>query len=132
MLGTCRYKPFNTEDLVEKLREKGVTQLYIVGGSHSAHRVNEIQKAIKKHKYMISVVGIPSSLDNDVPFFDKSFGFETSTSESVRFITAANVEAEGAELGIGIVRLMGHNCGFFAVEASLASHDVNICVVPEI
>ena len=81
---------------------------------------------------MISVVGMPSSIDNDIPFFDKSFGFETATAESVPFITAANVEAEGAELGIGIVRIMGHNCGFIEVDACLASRDVNICVIPEI
>ena len=56
----------------------------------------------------------------------------TATAESVPFITAANVEAEGAELGIGIVRIMGHNCGFIAVDACLASRDVNICVIPEI
>ncbi len=81
---------------------------------------------------MISVVGMPSSIDNDIPFFDKSFGFETATAESVPFITAANVEAEGCELSVGIVRIMGHNCGFIAVDACLASRDVNICIVPEI
>ncbi len=81
---------------------------------------------------MISVVGMPSSIDNDIPFFDKSFGFETATAESVPFITAANVEAEGCELSVGIVRIMGHKCGFIAVDACLASRDVNICIVPEI
>jgi 6-phosphofructokinase 1 len=42
------------------------------------------------------------------------------------------VEAEAAEYGVGIVRLMGKDCGMLAVCASLASRDVNICVVPEI
>jgi len=81
---------------------------------------------------MISVAGMPSSIDNDIPFFDKSFGFETAIAESVPFITAANVEAEGCELGIGIVRIMGQKCGFVAATACLASRDVNICVIPEI
>lgn len=75
---------------------------------------------------------MPSSIDNDIPFVDRSFGFETAVAESVPFITAANVEAEAAEFGIGIVRLMGQHCGVLAVGASLASRDVNICVVPEI
>jgi 6-phosphofructokinase 1 len=52
--------------------------------------------------------------------------------EAIPFITAANVEAEAAEYGIGIVRLMGRECGHLAVNACLASRDVNICIVPEI
>jgi 6-phosphofructokinase 1 len=50
----------------------------------------------------------------------------------VPFITAANVEAEAAEYGVGIIRLMGKQCGNLALAASLASRDVNICVVPEL
>lgn len=87
---------------------------------------------IRKRNLKIQVIGIPSSIDNDIPFVDRSFGFETAVSESIPFITAANVEAEAAEYGIGIVRLMGRNCGMLAVNACLASRDVNICVVPEI
>jgi 6-phosphofructokinase 1 len=50
----------------------------------------------------------------------------------VPFITAANVEAEAAEYGVGIVRIMGRESGMLAVAAALASRDVNVCVVPEI
>jgi len=106
-LGTCRYQPFDTEQMVSRLKDQGVNQLYIIGGSHTSQKVDEIQKAIKKNNLVISVVVMPSSIDNDIPFFDKSFGFETATAESVPFILAANVEAEGCELGIGIVRIMG-------------------------
>jgi len=42
------------------------------------------------------------------------------------------VEAEAAEYGIGIVRMPGRNCGFFPVSSSLASRDVNICLIPEL
>ena len=63
---------------------------------------------------------------------DRSFGFETAVAEAVPFIQAANVEAEAAEYGVGIVRLMGRETGILAVAASLASRDVNVCVVPEI
>lgn len=87
---------------------------------------------IKKRNLPIQVIGIPSSIDNDIPFVDKSFGFDTAIAESIQFINAANVEAEAAEYGIGIVRIMGTNCGFFAVNACLSSRDVNICVIPEL
>jgi 6-phosphofructokinase 1 len=51
--------------------------------------------------------------------------------ESIKFIDSAKVEAESAENGIGIVRLMGRYCGYIATYASLASRDVNICLIPE-
>lgn len=41
-------------------------------------------------------------------------------------------EAESAELGIGVVRLMGRYCGYIAVNAALASRDVNVCLIPEV
>ena len=43
-----------------------------------------------------------------------------------------SVESEAAEFGIGIVKLMGRYCGFIAVASSLASRDVNICLIPEV
>ena len=94
--------------------------------------MNKLHEVIRRRKSFIQVIGIPSSIDNDIPFVDKSFGFETAISESIPFITAANVEAEAAEFGVGIVRIMGKNCGIFAVNACLSSRDVNICVIPEL
>jgi 6-phosphofructokinase 1 len=50
----------------------------------------------------------------------------------VKFIDSANVESEAAEYGVGIVKLMGRYCGYIAVASSLASRDVNICLIPEV
>ena len=41
------------------------------------------------------------------------------------------MESHSAEYGVGLVRLMGRFAGFIAMEASSASRDVNICLVPE-
>jgi 6-phosphofructokinase 1 len=71
-------------------------------------------------------------VDNDIPFIDRSFGFQTACEEAVQFIDAANIEAEAAEYGVGIVKLMGRYCGYIAVASSLASRDVNICIIPEV
>lgn len=42
---------------------------------------------------------------------DKAFGFDTAVEEAQRAINAAHVEAESAENGIGVVKLMGRYCG---------------------
>lgn len=46
-------------------------------------------------------------------------------------IRSAYVESHCAEYGVGIVKLFGRFSGILAMEASLASIDVNICLVPE-
>lgn len=76
-------------------------------------------------------MGIPKTIDNDIPIIDKSFGFETAVAESIRAIRSAYIESRGADDGIGLVRLMGRDAGWIAMEATNASRDVNVCVVPE-
>jgi 6-phosphofructokinase 1 len=80
----------------------------------------------------LAVVGVPKTIDNDIAFVDKTFGFETAVSMARVAIDAAHTEATSALGGIGIVKLMGRNAGFIAAHATLASHDVNVCVVPEV
>lgn len=80
----------------------------------------------------VSICGIPKTIDNDIPLIDRSFGFNTAVEESIKFIDSAQSEARSAENGIGIVRLMGRYCGYISVLASLASRDVNICLIPEV
>jgi 6-phosphofructokinase 1 len=79
----------------------------------------------------ISCVGIPKTIDNDIPIIDKSFGFETSVAEGIKAIRSAWVESRGADLGIGLVRIMGRDAGWIAMDATNASRDVNVCLVPE-
>ena len=80
----------------------------------------------------MSICGIPKTIDNDIPLIDRSFGFNTAVAESIKFIDSAEIESTSAENGIGIVRLMGRYCGYIAVQATLASRDVNICLIPEV
>ena len=63
---------------------------------------------------------------------DRSFGFETAVQECVRSIHSAFVEAMSCEYGVGIVKLMGREAGFIAAYATLASHDVDLCLIPEV
>jgi 6-phosphofructokinase 1 len=81
---------------------------------------------------MISFVGIPKTIDNDIPLIDSSFGFNTSCEVAARMIEAAYVEATNAQNGVGLVKLMGRYSGFIARNAALANGNVDICLVPEL
>ncbi|KAF6151825.1 hypothetical protein GIB67_010399 [Kingdonia uniflora] len=62
---------------------------------------------------------------------DKSFGFDIAVEEAQRAINAAHVEAESVENGVGVVKLMGRYSGFIAMYATLASRDLDCCLIPE-
>ena len=104
--------------------------MYIIGGDGTHRGILVLSEELKKRKLEISIIGIPKTIDNDIPIIDKSFGFETAVSESIRAIRSAYVESTGVDYGIGLVRLMGRDAGFIAMEATNASRDVNICLVP--
>ena len=114
------------------MRDKKINQLFIVGGDGTHRGIAALKEEIEKLGIRISVCGIPKTIDNDIPFIDDSFGFVTACEEAEKFIDAANVEAEAAENGIGIVRVMGRYCGYIAVSSAMASRSVNICLIPEV
>jgi 3-isopropylmalate dehydratase small subunit len=73
----------------------------------------------------IAVIGIPKTIDNDIPYIGQSFGFQTSFTVAARSINAAMVEARAAIGGVGLVKLMGRHSGFIACYAALANHDAD-------
>src|SRR5262249_17932214 len=80
----------------------------------------------------LSVIGIPKTIDNDVSFVQKTFGFETAVAEARRAIYAANTEAEAARNGIGLVKLMGRDSGYIAAYSVLVDSQANFCLIPEV
>jgi 6-phosphofructokinase 1 len=131
ILGSSR-GGFDGEKILAALSERGINQVYVIGGDGTHRGVNAlIQKAIEK-KLMISFVGIPKTIDNDIPLIDSSFGFNTSCEVAARMIEAAYVEATNAQNGVGLIKLMGRYSGFIARNAALSNGNVDICLVPEL
>ena len=92
----------------------------------------QLTAEIARRGLKIAVVGVPKTIDNDIHFIDRSFGFESAFSAAVEVIRAAHVEATGARDGIGLVKLMGRHSGFVACHAALASTDVDLVLIPEV
>lgn len=131
-LGTSR-GGFDAEKIVEWLRAKRVDQVYVIGGDGTHRGAYKLSELCHSKGLNISVAGIPKTIDNDIGVIDRSFGFMTAVSEAVRAISAARVEAEcNNPNGIGVVKLMGRSAGYLAAYATLASQDVDLCLVPEV
>ncbi|HEX2736139.1 MAG TPA: ATP-dependent 6-phosphofructokinase [Polyangiaceae bacterium] len=131
VLGSSRGSQ-DPSEIVDNLEAAGIDILFVVGGDGTIRGAMRIVDEITRRKLRISVVGIPKTIDNDIQFIDRSFGFESAFSAAVDVIRAAHVEATGARNGIGLVKLMGRHSGFVACQAALASTDVDLVLIPEI
>lgn len=130
-LGTSR-GPQNVPRMVDFLQEREIDLLLCVGGDGTQRGVHALAEEIGKRGLEISVVGVPKTIDNDVPFVYRSFGFYTALEKAREAIQGAHVEAKGVPNGVGLVKLMGRYAGFIAAGATLASQEVNFTMVPEV
>ena len=120
-----------TDVIVDTLVRMNINVLFCIGGDGSLRCARDVAEECLKRGLKISVVGIPKTIDNDLQFIGRSFGFETAVAEAANVIRNAHVEAKGTAGGIGLVKLMGRDSGFIAAYASIANPVVNFCLVPE-
>ena len=118
--------------VVDFLEARDIDILFCIGGDGTQRGAHEIQQEIQKRGLPKSVVGIPKTIDNDVPFVELSFGFVTALEVASEVLRGAHVEAVGAPNGVGLVKLMGRAAGFIATGAALASQEANYVLIPEV
>jgi 6-phosphofructokinase 1 len=119
-------------EVVDNLEALGIDVLFVVGGDGTIRGAMQLTAEIQRRAVKIGVVAVPKTIDNDIHFIDRSFGFESAFSAAVDVIRGAHVEATGARNGIGLVKLMGRHSGFVACHAALASTDVDLVLIPEV
>ena len=130
ILGSSRGRQ-PTDVMVDTLERMNINVLFCIGGDGSLRCANDIAEGCAARGLRISVVGIPKTIDNDLHFVGRSFGFETAVAVAAEIIRNAHVEAKGTAGGVGLVKLMGRDSGFIAAYASIANPVVNFCLVPE-
>jgi 6-phosphofructokinase 1 len=119
-------------EMVDRLQALGIGVLFVIGGDGTLRGATKLVAEVERRGLSISVVGIPKTIDNDIHFIDRSFGFESAAAAAADAIRSAHVEATGARNGIGLVKLMGRHSGFIACHASLACTDANFVLIPEV
>ena len=130
VLGTSRGRR-ETRAIVDTLERRRVSVLFAIGGNGTMRAAKEITDEIERRRARIAVVTVPKTIDDDIGFIDKSFGFDTAVEHAREAIDCAHTEALGAFNGIGVVKLMGRDAGIVAANAVLASGEVNFCLLPE-
>jgi 6-phosphofructokinase 1 len=131
ILGSSRGSQ-DVSEMVDTLERMNVGLLFAIGGDGTLRGAQVISEEVARRNLKIGVIGIPKTIDNDISYIDLSFGFMTAVTEARSAVYSGNMEAEGARNGIGLVKLMGRESGFIAAAATLATTDVNFCLIPEV
>jgi len=130
VLGTSRGEQ-NVGAMADTLQRERFDVLFCVGGDGTMRGAALISAELLRRQAPIAVVGVPKTIDNDIPFVTPSFGYATAVEQAARVIHGAHMEARSVFNGVGLVKLMGRDAGFIACGATLASQEVNYALIPE-
>jgi len=114
------------------LEQARISILLCIGGDGTLRGAHSIAEELEQRGSKIAVVGIPKTIDNDIMYVWKTFGFSTAVEKAREVLDCAHMEAKGAPNGIGLVKVMGRDAGFIAASATLASQEVNFTLIPEV
>ena len=131
VLGSSR-GPVDITRAVDNLIARGINILFTIGGDGTQRGANELYQKGRKRRHALAVVGVPRTIDNDVAFVSRTFGFFSAVEEAKRVLDCAHTEARSVMRGIGLVKLMGRHAGFVTAAAVVASQDVNFALIPEV
>lgn len=77
---------FDGEKILNSLVEKGISQVYIVGGDGTHRGIFHLTELAQKRGVNIAFAGLPKTIDNDISLIDQSFGFDTSCEVAAKLI----------------------------------------------
>lgn len=131
MLGSSR-GPQDVGVMVSTIERLGIDMLFCIGGDGTMRGAEAIHAECRRRGRPVAVIGLPKTIDNDLPLVERTFGFDTAVELAAQAIEAARIEAECAPRGVGLVRLMGRHAGFIAGGAALATRDADLVLIPEL
>ena len=127
VLGTSRVDPIRLAGGVDKVREAfGLFELdglIVCGGDGTLGAACALSEA------GLPIIGVPKTIDDDVPGTDHAFGFDTALNHVVRAVDALHSTAESHDRVI-VVEVMGRTAGWIAASASIAG-GADVAVTPE-
>lgn len=131
MLGSSRGgQP--VEAMLDFLQQRNINILLTIGGDGTQRGAHDIAQAALKRGYPLAVVGIPKTIDNDIQYTKRTFGFASAVDQARQVLSCAHAEARAYPNGVALVKLMGRDSGFIAAAATQASQEVNFVLIPEV
>lgn len=129
--GSCRYKLKGIEEnrreyerLIEVFKAHNIGYFFYNGGGDSLDTANKVSQISKKWGYPLTCIGIPKTVDNDLPYTDNCPGFG-----SVAKYVAVSIREAGFDVAsmaatstkVFIMEVMGRHAGWIAASGGLAT-----------
>ena len=128
ILGTARSEEFRTgkgrKQALRNLNQEGVEGLVVIGGDGS------LRGALKLHEMGFPVVGVPGTIDNDIPCTDMSIGVDTALNTVLENIDRIKDTASSHRRAF-LIEIMGRDCGYLALMGGIAG-GTEMVLIPEV
>lgn len=142
-LGTCRYKLKHQQDferVLEVFKAHNIRYFFYLGGNDSQDTADKISKLAQEQGYELRVIGVPKTIDNDLPATDHCPGYASAIKYLATTVREVACDSESMGQGdlVSIIEVMGRSAGWIAAGAALAKrrdhpHDPpHIILLPEV
>ena len=128
ILGSARCEEFKTEPgrrkAIRTLRQMGIDALVVIGGNGSQTGSYQL------HQLGFPVVGIASTIDNDLCGSEITIGVDTALNIALEAIDRLKVTASSHQRAF-LIEVMGRNCGYIALMSGIAG-GAEYILIPEV
>ena len=143
--GSCRYKLKGVDDfkaqyerLIDIFKAHDIRYFFYNGGGDSQDTTHKVSQVAEKMGYPITCVGIPKTIDNDLPFTDCSPGFGSVAKYVAVSILEASMDVasmSSSSTKVFVMEVMGRHAGWIAAASGLAADErelgPDIIIFPE-
>ena len=128
ILSTSSYDPYRHDDGVQRVQaavqEDGFDAVVAIGGEHTMSITRRL------YEDGLPMIGVPKTIDNDVPCTDFTFGFDTAVQVATDAIDRLHTTAASHDR-VMVIEVMGRNTGWIAVFSGIAG-GADAIVIPEL
>lgn len=123
-LGSSRYK-LRKEDYLKLLhifRKEEIRYFFYIGGNDSMDTADKVQQLALQEGYELYVIGIPKTIDNDLPYTDHCPGYGSAAKFLATTVMETDIDLMGLLMSksVTIMEVMGRNAGWLAASTVLA------------
>ena len=124
-LGASRHKPSENDfdQIIEALRQQNIRSLLLIGGNGSLRGADAIARAADRSGYDLCVIGIPKTIDNDIPSTDRCPGYGSAARYVAQSVRDLGMDLRALPQPVSIYETMGRSIGWLAGASVLAKLD---------
>lgn len=127
-LGSCRYKLKSLEDsegdfkrIIEVFKAHDIRYFFYIGGNDSMDTAFKVSQYAQKVGYELKSIGVPKTIDNDLPITDHTPGFGSAAKFLATSVKEIGLDARVYNYNtVTICEIMGRNAGWLTASTALA------------